>query len=577
MWLLTQSAFTLLCALVALPWVPVILGRRVSLVEWASISFAAGYALLIPCGLIVAMTGSGTAGWGFLGGVAALGGVFRWRAELPATREDPFLPAGVALWAAVAVSLLPRVHFQLRFGEWPRGWDSSFHLTLVRAIELQGGIPWTLAPFETAAVNYPWGSHLAVLAQSVLTSSPAHLAFAAQNCVTGCVLSMLAVALLAWSSTRSNTAAILGALIYANVMHFGGLDYQNWGGLPNHVGMALFIAGFALNAHAEDGRTRWTGTVLLAAAWMVHHHVMITGIGVMGFLALARCVEERSAAPLKRVFVDVSASLVLAAPVALVLLSRVGQVGEGRMLAFKENFDWLNAWRDSPGVVGLVLGALGLAAIARRPGRRRHLPEVAFLAALAVMFMLFSAIWKIVTHFQSGVAHVAMTPSRFLTDLAYPLAACAAVFLQETLGTQRKLLAAAVLGLPLVLAEPWMWMKERSHEVPPSSRNIADALELQKQLPADALVAARFNGDLFCTYLLARECTDTPRPVSEPPNTRLERKKAFGAQVLKGRVDPAARTELLGTRPLWIVSDQALPAGVTPTLRQGALMAGAVP
>ena len=239
MWLAASTLWSFAFVVASAPWVPVILKRRPDFPEWIALSIALGYTASMAIGWLAVVGGFVIAFVG-LASIAVIGAVLvGWSWPRLSAAADPF-GRGAAMLSIVAilVSLAPRVVFQLRVGAWPRGWDPMMHLTIVRAMQLQRGVPWTLQPIDDAAVNYPWGSHFAIAAQSALSGEYPHAVFAAQNSVFLSVATMAAVLLFAWRSLADRRSAICSLVVYANVMHFGGADYQNWGGLPNHAGSA---------------------------------------------------------------------------------------------------------------------------------------------------------------------------------------------------------------------------------------------------------------------------------------------------------------------------------------------------
>src|SRR5205814_362635 len=145
----------------------VALDRRPSFPEWFALSMCLGYAIAMLLGWLALAGGRAAMVGALAAGAAAAASMAGWRWPPSARAAQSFgrVRAGLTL-GAVVVSLLPRIAYQLRVGPWPRGWDPMMHLTIVRAMQLQHGIPWTLLPLDDAHVNYPWGSHLAIVAQS---------------------------------------------------------------------------------------------------------------------------------------------------------------------------------------------------------------------------------------------------------------------------------------------------------------------------------------------------------------------------------------------------------------------------
>lgn len=568
MWLLAESLWACAFAVCVAPWLRVILGRNGPLSEELSLAFSMGYVLAALTGWVALVTGAGP-----VAVRAACVAVFG--AGLVARRRSGFLVEREGLWVVFAVlcALLPRAYYQLKVGPWPRGWDPLFHLSLIRAAELQHGIPWTLRPFDDVAVNYPWGTHLAVIGQQRMADGTHHVAFAAQNSVLCGVGSVLAVAGLTSRLAGSALPGAVAGAVYGGLMHFGSADYQTWGGLPNQAAMMVFLAGFTLWSSPLGKRDGVVGVGLVGASFVMHHHVMLVALASMGMHAAIVFTSSRDAVVLRNHVRDVVMTILAGGIVTVPLLTRVGGVGSSRMLHFKESFQWFTSWSDSPGIPGLIAGVVGICVVARLPQRDRFLPALSMLAALALSFSVLGGMWRVFMRTANGEPAVAMTPSRFLTDSAYPLAVLAGCAL---VGAGRRSLVIAALAIPIVVGEQWMWMKARDDEKVPSQAVIDSALELGERLPGDAFVVGQFHGHAVGAYLFAREVHDLPRPVSEPPSTRSERQKLLGSTVLRGEFPEQLKHDLIGDRPIFIVTDRALPPIATQVDQEGPLRVGRV-
>lgn len=578
MWLLMQTAWFSIFPLTAACWLPTVINGRPKLLEWLGLSSAVGYLLSILMGwLCLVLHLSSFEMLALLLPIGALGAYLSRRSLFPtATTDRKFL---VIFFLCVVISLVPRFYFQVDFGPWPRGWDPMFHLGLARAAVLSGGIPWTMEPLEQVQVNYPWGSHLSIISLAHLSNGSLHIAFAAQNSLILSALTALAMAFLAWRCFGSLQVSLWSLLILLNVMHYGGADYQNWGGLPNHAGIMLFLVAFGCLHKCEAGRLRTIGVLLLAGVFYIHHHVMIVAVGVLLVHAAVKARTLGRWEPLKHTCLDIGAALFLAAPVTLPLLSRVFEVGQTTVLRFRESFDWLAMWREYVGVPGLLLGSVGLVLLAQNQdkGRMAHLTPVTFLAALLLMFGLTAGVYPLFSRLVFGQPYVAFTPSRFLTDAANPMAMLAGYAIVKLLhNSQRRILALILLCL-FVFGEQWLWMGQRHNETGPDRVLFSNLQKLVADLPFDAAILARFPGDGFAPYLTARECFDTQRPISEPRSERIKQKLRYARILLAGQEDHSLRLKLFGKRSVWILTDQPLPAGATVKAKQGRLSLGYVP
>ena len=170
-----------------------------------------------------------------------------------------------------------------------------------------------------------------------------------------------------------------------------------------------------------------------------------------------------------------------------------------------------------------------------------------WIAGLFGLFVFFEYVYRLSVYLISGDFYTALTPSRFLTDLAYPLAIAAGFGLARI--TARIRLPACA---PLVLAGALVWaffpIRHQTLRVPldiPAYRWVAANAE------TNALLA---SGDAWAAYFAQREVTFTPLPASEGRNDEYVRYKR---EVLPhdSREMMAFRRKTL--RPLYV----AYPAG----------------
>lgn len=581
MWLAQEFLVMTLAFLAALPWTPVLLQRRLHPLEWLGLAPGLAYVLLMGSGYLALKGASGPVLVGLLLCVGVAGLWLARRQALVAV-QDGVANAGLVTAAAcvvVLLSLVHRAHYTLKLGPWPPGFDPKFHLALVRSMLVQGGIPLTFAPFEAIHVNYPWGGHLAVIAGSTITGLAPHHAFSAHNGVVLGWCSVAAVLFFTWRWTGHVATSIAAAAAYGQLMHFGGADYLFWGGLPNQGGMALMVTAYGLMDQRDHTPSRRLAAFLLGMAFLVHHHVMLTAIAVLGFHGLVEAWARQRWQPLLDAARWVGLALLWASPVTMVIVWRLAEAAQkSGALAYREPYewDWLSLVKDMPGTPALALCVAGVLVMPKVVGRRPLAP-LAFLTSLVVLFAVCADLWQVVSRLLTGTAVQALTPSRFLTDAAYPIASLAGAAVAAVLAGPRpwlRLLAVA----PLFLAEPWMWMQHRASGADrPKTPAVEAALRIAKGLPASAAVVEKFQADEFCPYVLGVECMRTPRPVSEPRPPNQERKQLFQKGVLNGAQDVALRRDLFGDRPVFILKDGPLPKGAVEMLVDGPLHLGLIP
>ncbi len=583
-WLLGQAAISIAPAIA--PGFAYLLlrpGRRPAS-SLAAVALLGGYLTEVVLGLVVVRFGvaPGVA-WG---GVSLLtaAAIAAWLSRgRGSTRGTVAVRDLVWLAVAAAALLLPRCFFQALVGQWPRGWDPSFHLAVVRAMTGNHLLPPSLEPFEPVGVVYPIGSHLAVIGQSLLGAVEPHVAFSVHNAFTAGLMSLVAVASFTERWTKRARIGLLAMVVYGGAVHFGSADYLNWGGLPNQVGMAVLLIGISARTWALDRVGRIGGIVVCGVSFLFNQHVMMCAIAFIGAHVVFDCIATRTVRPILVGIGEILVSATAAAPVTVPLALKVGDVW-ARVSDWNEVYDWLTLWTLAPGSIALVLGVVGICIVSLRGPARRDLLPIAMVSSLVLMFGVTCGGWRFVTTIVNGTPSMAVTPSRFVTNLAYPLSAFGGLALAAALDRIRsapearprrlRMAAWALVLLPIVVGEQWLWLRAKIVLTLPSAERLAALTQVRALLPQNAVAAPVILEAEWGPYVLATECTMTARPISEPSTDYSKAKRRLHEMLRERRPCAKEAAEIFGARPVIVISDVALPEFVTPIATVGPLYVG---
>ena len=398
------------------------------------------------------------------------------------------------------------------FNELPQGLtDPPFHTLIAQKILLTGRIPTDWQPFESIRLNYPVGIHILIAEIAKVTHIPVHIIFKMLFPILG-VGSTLSVFSLARVISKRRDVAIYSAIAYSFLAVWGSLDYYRWGGMPNLVGMlfVLALADFLL----AGGRWAFPAFGFLAASLaLTHHHSALCAAILFGGYALFRLASRREWDQVLRTTVfGFVVALGLAAPFLIPYAAgAIGEVGKTSVLKFYEPL--LPIWRCL-GNLGWPLSILGIAGVvvARRVLKDHFgLFLLFWIASFFGVFVSLEYIYRFAVYQTNGGFYTAFTPSRFLTDLGYPLSIAAGVVLARLASALRPVRAFALV---LVLALAWSATPIRS-QTKKIDVDIAAFRWLGANAEANALVVTNVP---WASYLTWRETTYTPLPASEARN-----------------------------------------------------------
>ena len=429
----------------------------------------------------------------------------------------------------------------------PLGWDAYFHMTISESIVARGRAVADWLPYEDIPLNYPIGAHLLLSLSQWLTGARPHLFFEL-FVVVFTLLTGLQIFSLAARATKDRTVGCYSALVYLFLANYGSLHYAIWSGLPNLIGMYLFLG--LLTTLLIEPRSSKVATAVFATfflgACFVHHHVMVTAGLCLGWTALyAYTTGERALA--KRILTGLVAAGVLGLPYfGSYLLRTVGLANTGIEAYMEDRADaWMMASDLGFGFTLVVLTGLYLYF---KNAERVSLVAMQPLIAMLVLYVLIE--FGVRTYSAMLFRHEIspFTPSRFLTD-AVTLLSIFGGILFRTMQGERPRARAAIVGMIVAgffVFNRTVYRDTFEHELPRSRRTVYDWI--RENTAADAVL---LDNDLHATYLTRRMSSSFPLPTSEygalAENRKLLEDVLAGAQ-------PASRT---GRQVLAVVEPDA--------------------
>jgi len=345
-------------------------------------------------------------------------------------------PALIAVAAFIArlSPFLPHSH-------WWGGGDMRFHNILAKLITVNHSLPDTWLPFADIPVNYPLGSHLLAAFIASHTSIPVHAVLNVLLCLCGALSTALIYAL-ARRMFRDRSAASISAIAYGLTALSGSLDYIRWGGLPNAMAMLLLLL-FVLETYRQPGSAPESSSpslapALIAAAVVLTHHYSILA---MFLLAASLIILTPLKSTARQGLVCASAGLILA-----LLVLRAGNrlpgsgIGHTSVFVFYAHPIGLTEAITSMNIPFAALGIMGLYIILRRDIPASLSIITAWTAAYFAAFVFLEYGYRLAVFSLTKGEHffTALTPSRLIADLAYPLSlASGAVVTHRSFDTYR--------------------------------------------------------------------------------------------------------------------------------------------
>ncbi len=436
----------------------------------------------------------------------------------PALRRH-FCIASRFHWAAAAILLLAflvRLAPFLPHDNWFGGGDMRFHNILAESIIVGDALPRTWEPFAEIAVNYPLGGHLLAAFVSVHSLLPVHTVLNALLCLCGGLSSAL-IYFLALRLFENKSAATASALSYGFIALVGSLDYIRWGGLPNALAMLLlllFVTEVLKACELEEADVlRSMVPALVAAAIVLTHHysalAMFLLVGSIIILTPLRAVAKSG-------LMNSLAGLLL----ALLILRSGGplpgsDVGKTSVFMFYEHPITLREVLVSMNLPFAVVSIAGVCAILRNGIPRKLSLLTAWTTGYFAAFVFLEYIYRLAVFVISDGQHffTALTPSRLIADLAYPLSlSVGALTVYNPVARYRTYFAAVLCSLGLTSCLLFFLSLQGPGGIPGSSA----AIEwISANVPEDAIVVGSLP---HLEYRSWRRTSSPPIPASEARN-----------------------------------------------------------
>jgi hypothetical protein len=200
------------------------------------------------------------------------------------------------------------------------------------------------------------------------------------------------------------------------------------------------------------------------------------------------------------------------------LSASLGEVGKTSVFRFYE--PRLGIWPSAVhlGIPLVALGILGIHLLFRDPGDEPRLFLLFWIVSFFGVFVFFEYVYRFAAYLVNGGFYTALTPSRFLTNLAYPLSLAAGLSLARLTGGLR-----LALGAALILAGGLVWaffpIKSQTVRLP---LDISAYKWIAENAEKNALVV---SSDAWAAYFSQREVSFTPLPASEARNDKYVRYK----------------------------------------------------
>ena len=468
---------------------------------------------------------------GVYGALFAAIAFFRWRTphQNARGRLSPELRILVAiLLGYLAFRLIPAISREL-----PTGWDPYFSLLFTDRITETARAIHDWRPYENIELNYPIGPHLLLGLIAWLAKLEPHIPF--KMAIPWFIsLTGLQVYGLVSRAARDRTLALYAAVAYLLTADWGSFGYALWGGLPNLMGMYVFLGAVAVLVQvtaigvgraepAAHPREVLALGLLLLAVCLIHHHCMVAAGGVMAWILLRAWLASAERTDTfngdaRRLTLDLvlkagTLAVALGAPYFRDFLLKIPRISQSGLNVLHEGAMSPRELDESLGPWFFFATVMGWLWFRRKRAEFRVAPALLW-ATSGMMLLFFVGDYgiRIVTILLYYKQVAPFTPTRFLTDAVMLLAFYAGVFWLQ-LGQQLQLSRRATL---LLIAVGLAWLlptyKDTFREPVPDPTLAAYAWIRTNARP-DAWV---WDGsDFHTSYLTRRASGNVPFPTSE--------------------------------------------------------------
>ena len=429
----------------------------------------------------------------------------------------------------LALRLLPAF-----FQEFPQGWDPYFHLVLADKVAQAGRLVTDWMPYETANLNYPLGAHVLLALASNTLGVPLHKVFVIAVAFFT-ALTAAQVHVVAWRATGDRELALYAATGYAFMAVMGSLDYLRWGGLPNVIGVYLFLG--LLSLLMQQGPWGWASRTAFAVFFvglsLVHHHAMLAAGLSLGWVLL-HFAAKKDLPGAGRILQGLALSAVLGSPYFGAYLLRSPPVQDTSIFTYLEKVITPEILLQDFGPVFFVTVLCGVMIYFFGRSKRTFSPVLLqSLAGLLLCFVLLEYGSRFASRYLFGQEIAPFTPYRFMTDAVALLSVFSGLFLLEL----RLLLARTGHFVLALFAACFVFnftLYARAFQTVIPPEKLAAFAWLREHAEPDAIV---FDESLAASYLTRRASSHMPYPASEPVSSTTVR--PLVAEMLKSGKVPA--------------------------------------
>ncbi len=417
------------------------------------------------------------------------------------------------IWMFVVLALVALSRYALALPQSlpPGALDPTFHLLLIKKIQLAHHSIDDWLPFADMKLNYPTGSHVLVVVLAHFSQLPLHTTFKDLIPFLG-ILTTAQIYVFTRRATNNPSIALYSAAAYGLWAWYGSIDYFRWGGLPNDLAMLLFMAMLTiwLNRPRRFGLVAMA--ILYASTVLVHHHVMVVSGAILLLLILWQMFSSQAEANWKSLAIPIIAAMFLNIFFLLPYAMRLGSFHSTGMAAAGED---LLPLLSLPRGFGYALVFFSLFGVVLSILHKVRCPPVVAIPSLALVFMFIFGedLFPLALRILHKDAFTFFTPSRFLGDLNYflPIFAGMAVwFIRQKLQIPLWITMLLVVVISAVDWNQWKFNAELV-SLPPQFQQACDWI--QHNTPPSTIVD---NPEAWATYLCWRRSSGTQFPVSEP-------------------------------------------------------------
>jgi hypothetical protein len=445
---------------------------------------------------------------GALAALAALALGLR-RSERQQSRMLIGVDGYILLGAAALYTVLRALPFVVR--TFPIGWDAYFHMNISESILERGRAVHDWLPYEDMPLNYPIGSHLLMALIQWLTGQRPHLFFDVMV-VLFTLLSGLQLFSLMTRATNDRRVGLYSALAYLFLGNLGSLHYVMWSGLPNLIGMYVFLGLLTALVADEPSLVRSSAVfaIYFLAACFVHHHVMVTaGLCLAWTAVVLFLIGDRARA--KRIAVGFVVSGVLGIPYFLMYVMRFVTLSNTKIGSYMERA--ADAWglAQSIGLGYSAVVAVGLYLYFKNSERVSQIVVQSLVAMLMLyVFVEFIVRTLSLTLFEHEISP--FTPSRWITDAVVLMSVFAGIFFRTLQGESERarLPIVAMILAGFIVFNRATYRDSFRQAVPKEKAEVYEWIRLNT-----APNAALLEQDWHASYLTHRMSSGFPLPTSE--------------------------------------------------------------